>query len=60
MRPSIRRRSIRQIFVVPLIVAILSAIGLVSALVGNGVWDGVSWSALLIPIALCAYFLFKA
>jgi len=35
--------------------ALLSAIGLVSALVGDGIWDSVSWVVLLFPILLCGY-----
>lgn len=57
--PSSRRQTTRQIFAVPLVLAILSIIGLVSALVGDGMWDGLSWIALAIPIALCGYFLLK-
>jgi hypothetical protein len=46
------RQSLRQIFVVPLAIGILSSIGLVTALVGDGWWDGLSWIALAIPVAL--------
>jgi Fe2+ transport system protein B len=38
---------------------VLSIIGLVSALVGDGVWDGVSWVTLAIPILLCGYFFLR-
>jgi hypothetical protein len=55
-RPASRRQSLTQIFAVPFVVAVLSTIGLVSALVGNGIWDGVSWIALVVPIALCGWF----
>jgi hypothetical protein len=54
-RPGARRKTIGQIFGVPLLMAVLSAIGLVSALVGDGIWDSVSWITLLIPILLCGY-----
>ena len=37
------RRSLTQIFAWPLAVGALSTVGLVSALVGDGVWDGLSF-----------------
>ncbi len=54
-----RRQTLWRIFVIPLVLGVLSTVGLVSALVGDGVWDGVSWLTLGIPILLCAYFLLK-
>jgi hypothetical protein len=57
--PAARRRTVGQIFGIPLLIALLSAIGLVSALIGDGIWDGISWITLLIPILLCGFFLLK-
>lgn len=54
-----RRQTNKQIFAVPIVLGGLSTIGLVSALVGDGVWDGLSWVTLGIPILLCAYFFLK-
>lgn len=53
--PSPRRQSLRQIFAIPTVLALLSAVGLVSALVGDGVWDVLSWLTLAVPIAIGAY-----
>ena len=53
--PGVRRKTIGQVFGIPLLMALLSAIGLVSALVGDGIWDSVSWVMLLFPILLCGY-----
>lgn len=36
----------RQVFAVPALLALASAAGLVSALLGDGLWDGLSWLAL--------------
>lgn len=47
---------LRQIFAAPLAVAVISSLGLISALLGDGVWDGFSWAALAVPVLL--YFLF--
>ena len=57
--PAARRRTVGQIFGIPLLIALLSAIGLVSALIGDGIWDSISWITLLIPILLCGFFLLK-
>lgn len=57
--PSPRRQTLGQIFAIPLVLGALSCVGLMSALIGDGIWDGVSWLTLGIPILLCAYFLLK-
>lgn len=49
-------RSLRQIFAVPAWAALASLIGLVSALVGDGPWDGLSWAGLGLPVALAAWY----
>jgi hypothetical protein len=46
------RQTIRQIFAWPAVIAVLSTVGLLSALLGDGVWDGVSWAVLAVPVAL--------
>lgn len=47
-------RNLRQIFAVPAAVAVVSLVGLLSALVGDGAWDVVSWLTLGLAVALCA------
>lgn len=40
----------------PLLMAVLTVVGLVSALLGEGgVWWGLSWIALAIPLAVMAF-----
>jgi hypothetical protein len=56
MKARSRRQTLGQIFAAPAVIAALSAIGLISALVGDGIWDAVSWLTLGVPVALCAYF----
>ncbi|RLU00153.1 hypothetical protein [Ketobacter sp.] len=51
---SSQRRSLWQIFRTPFWVGVLSAVGLVSALLGDGWMDAVSWIGLAIPVVLCA------
>lgn len=37
---------------IPLLIAIISLGGLLSALVGDGIWDVLSWAALALPLGL--------
>ena len=61
MKPAVRprRQTNGQIFAIPAVLGVLSIVGLISALVGDGVRDGVSWATLAIPILLCGYFFLK-
>lgn len=45
--------SLWGIFRLPLAIGLASAVGLVSALVGDGPWDVLSWLLLAWPIAWC-------
>lgn len=49
-----QRQTLRQIFAVPAVIGVLSVAGLLSALLGDGVWDGLSWFLLLVPVVLWA------
>jgi hypothetical protein len=46
------RQTAGQILLIPAALAVLSAGGLIFALVEDGIWDALSWLALSIPIAL--------
>jgi hypothetical protein len=46
------RLSLRRVFAAPLTIAVLSTVGLISALVGDDVWDVLSWLTLAIPVAV--------
>jgi|APAra7269096714_1048519.scaffolds.fasta_scaffold44923_2 hypothetical protein len=48
-------KSTREIFRMPLLIGIVSTIGLVSALLGDGIWDALSWAALGFPVAAALY-----
>lgn len=55
--PSRRARlSLRQVFAAPLAIAILSAVGLVSALLGDDIWDALSWLALTVPVVVILWY----
>ena len=50
------RRTLQQIFALPILIGILSTVGLISALVGDGWWDGLSWASLSLPVLLYLFF----
>ena len=50
MRPRHRQQTLRQVFVMPIGIGVLSLVGLVSALTGDGVRDAISWAALAVPV----------
>ncbi len=49
--------SVARVLGVPLALAVLSAIGLISALLGDGAWDMLSWLALGFPVAVTTRYL---
>ncbi|MEN3347819.1 MAG: hypothetical protein V7632_1454 [Bradyrhizobium sp.] len=55
----ISHRFLAQIFAAPLVIAILSTVGLISALVGDGWWDAASWAALGLPVLLYLLFVWR-
>ncbi len=54
-KPNTRARSLRAVFAAPLVMCVLSLIGLVSALAGDGLADWLSWSALAVPVLAVAW-----
>lgn len=41
-------------FVIPTLLAVLSTVGLVTALVGDGPWDWISWVLVALPLVVFA------
>jgi hypothetical protein len=57
-----QRRSpqpLSRVFAIPMVMGVLSAFGLVAALVGDNVWDAASWLALGVPIATITWCYFR-
>lgn len=48
-------RSLAAIFALPLVLAAVTIVGLVSALLGDGLFDAVSWVALAVPLLPVAW-----
>jgi hypothetical protein len=51
----VRRGALWPIFGWPLLLGILSGLGLALALLGDGVWDAASWLLLATPITAIAW-----
>jgi hypothetical protein len=49
-----------QIWSGPIIIGVVSAIGLISALLGDGIWDAVSWVSLSAPMAITAWHVIRS
>lgn len=49
----------RRLWGAPIVHGMLTTVGLVSALVGNGIWDLVSAITLGIPVATMAWYSFR-
>jgi hypothetical protein len=43
---------LRKVYGPPMLLAVVTIGGLISALLGDGVWDVISWGALIIPLAV--------
>ncbi|WP_013503329.1 hypothetical protein [Rhodopseudomonas palustris] len=41
-----------QIFAAPVAIGVITALGLTTALLGDGLWDWISWIALSLPVAV--------
>lgn len=48
-------RPLRTIFAMPALIAAVTLVGLVAALLGNGLLDLMSWAALLVPVTVIGW-----
>lgn len=55
-----RRRSARAVFITPLLLCLVGVTGLLSALLGDGAWDGLSWLLLASPLLVIVACLIRA
>ncbi len=49
----------RAIWAMPILLGVLTVVGLLVALVGDGVWDLVSVAALAVPVLVGAWYAFR-
>lgn len=52
-------RPLSRIFAIPLALGLVSAVGLVAALVGDDLWDMIGWLGLGIPLAVTIWCLWR-
>ena len=50
MRP--RQSNFWKVFAIPTVIGLFTAAGLFAALLGDGIWDGLSWIGLGVPAVL--------
>ena len=50
------KRDTRAWWTVPILLALVTGVGLASALLGDGGWDVLSWVLLGVPVAVCVWF----
>ena len=55
--PVKKLRGIWHTFAVPAVMGLLSTVGLVAALLGDDIWDWLSWATLAVPVLVVAYFM---
>ena len=55
----LRQSNFWKVFGIPLGIGLLSAAGLFAALLGDGLWDSLSWVGLGIPAAIGTWALLK-
>ncbi|ULA65997.1 MAG: hypothetical protein LZF62_40037 [Nitrospira sp.] len=49
-----------RIWGIPIAIGVVSAVGLLSALLGDGLWDALSWITLTIPIAVPLWYVVRS
>jgi hypothetical protein len=54
-----RRRTLKEIFLVPTLLGVVSAAGLVIALVGDDLYDIVGWTLLGVPCAIAIWHMMR-
>jgi hypothetical protein len=49
-------KTARQIWLAPIVLGLITIVGLMSALLGDGVWDWLSVAALAIPVLVIVWY----
>lgn len=49
-----------QIWGRPIAIGLVSAVGLISALLGDDIWDALSWFALAVPIVVPLWYIVRS
>ena len=51
-----RRHALLSLWAAPLVLVALTVFGLASALLGDDLWDQLSWATLAVPLIVCLWF----
>ncbi len=49
------KTTFKKVWLVPLLLAVLTLFGLLSALLGTGCWYALSWAAMIIPLLILVW-----
>jgi len=49
-----------HVWTLPIAVGFISVIGLLAALIGDDVWDGLSWFCLTVPLVVISWYVLKS
>lgn len=58
--PMLRKPIWQRTYILPTVVAVVSGVGLIFALLGDGIWDALSWLAVGLPVAIAAWVWWQA
>lgn len=53
-------KTTKKIWGAPLMLGVIILFGLLSALLGTGIWYPLSWAAMLIPLVVISWFFWKS
>ena len=53
-RDRLQPRSLRVVFIKPALIGVATLAGLAAGLLGDGVYDGLAWLGLLVPVVVIA------
>jgi len=58
--PMLRKPIWQRTYILPTVVAVVSGVGLIFALLGDGIWDALSWLAVGLPVAIAVWVWWQA
>jgi predicted ABC-type sugar transport system permease subunit len=58
-RRKVAHKTVWEVFRAPVLVATITTAGLTFALFGNGLWDAISWLALVVPVLIAIFYWIK-
>jgi hypothetical protein len=50
----------KRVYRAPLFLSVLTIVGLLSALLGDELWDAISWVLLVVPLSVMSFSLYRS